>query len=86
VRGDSMIDDGILDGDFAIIQSGSTVADGAIGAAVVDGEATLKHVHIYPDRVELVPANSAYKTQVYSRANASSVEIIGSLSFVIRTF
>lgn len=86
VRGDSMIDDGILDGDYAIIQADAKVPDGGIGAVVVDGDATLKHIHTYKDRLELVPANPAYKPQIITKTSASTVQVVGPLCFVFRSF
>jgi repressor LexA len=85
VRGDSMIDDGILDGDFAIIQHGGTVRDNQVAAVVVDGEATLKRVRFYDDRIELIPANPKYQPLVVHKALAASVEVVGPLAFVYRT-
>ena len=85
VRGDSMIDDGILDGDFAIIQHGGTVRDNQVAAVVVDGEATLKRVRFYEDRIELIPANPKYQPLVVHKALAASVEVVGPLMFVYRT-
>jgi repressor LexA len=86
VRGDSMIDDGILDGDYAVIQADAKVPDGGIGAVVVDGDATLKHVHVHKDRIELVPANAKYKPLVISKASAATVQVVGPLCFVFRSF
>ncbi len=63
VRGTSMIDDGILDGDYVLITPGSTVANGAIGVAIDNtanggrGAATLKRVFRRSDGVQLQPAN-----------------------------
>ena len=85
VRGDSMIDDGILDGDYAVIQHGGQVTDNQVAAVVVDGEATLKRVHFYDDRIELIPANPKYRPLVVHKALSASVEIVGPLSFVYRT-
>ncbi len=85
VRGDSMIDDGILDGDYAVIQHGGKVADNQVAAVVIDGEATLKRVRYYDDRIELVPANPKYKPLVVHKALAASVQIVGPLAFVYRT-
>src|ERR1043165_7692339 len=85
VRGDSMIDDGILDGDYAVIQHGAPVADNQVAAVVVDGEATLKRVRFYDDRIELIPANPAYKPLVVHKALSASVEIVGPLASVYRT-
>jgi repressor LexA len=64
VRGTSMIEDGILDGDYVLITPGSTVANGAIGVAIHNtanggrGAATLKRVFIQSDGVQLQPANA----------------------------
>jgi repressor LexA len=87
VRGDSMIDAGILDGDFAIIQKGQPVPDGAIGAVLVGEEATLKRVRVFSDRMELIAENRNYPPRVISKAHAESegVEVIGPLVCVYRT-
>ncbi len=85
VRGDSMIDDGILDGDFAVIQEGTRVADNQVAAVIVDGEATLKRVRYYADRIELVPANPKYRPLIIHKALAASVQIVGPLCFVYRS-
>jgi repressor LexA len=64
VRGTSMIDDGILDGDYVLITPGLTVANGAIGVAIHNtanggrGAATLKRIFIRSDAVQLQPANT----------------------------
>jgi repressor LexA len=73
VHGDSMIDDGIVDGDFVLIASSPTVAHGAIGVAMHQSangdwtEATLKHVLIHADAVHLRSANPAYPDRVIPR-------------------
>lgn len=58
VKGDSMIEAGILNQDLAIIRSCKEANKGAIIAAIVDGEATLKHFYPKGDKIELHPANS----------------------------
>lgn len=66
VRGTSMIDDGILDGDFVLVAPGSTVANGAIAVAIENrangghGAATLKRVFVLSDGVRLQPANATF--------------------------
>jgi SOS-response transcriptional repressor LexA/transcriptional regulator with XRE-family HTH domain len=60
VKGDSMIDAGINDGDRVIIKSGHRFRDGDVIAAVVDGELTLKGVWKRDGKIYLVPANSKY--------------------------
>jgi repressor LexA len=58
VQGDSLIEDGILDGDLALIRPQARVEDGDIAVALLpDGTATLKHVYFEKDGVLLQPAN-----------------------------
>ncbi|MGI9860289.1 transcriptional repressor LexA [Moorella naiadis] len=58
VRGDSMIEAGILDGDFLIVRPQDTAENGDIVAALLGDEATVKYFYRHPDHIELVPANS----------------------------
>lgn len=58
VRGDSMIDDGILDGDLVIIAQRERAENGEMVVANVNGEVTLKRIYREGDRVRLQPANS----------------------------
>ncbi len=59
VRGESMIDDGIHDGDLVIVQSTANAADGDMVVAMVDGEVTLKRLFRQaPGTIRLQPANS----------------------------
>src|SRR3990172_12738100 len=58
VRGESMIEDQIADGDFVIVRKQSTARDGQIVVALLnDGEATLKRFYREPNRIRLEPAN-----------------------------
>lgn len=62
VRGDSMIEDGILDGDCVVIESRGYARNGEIVVALIDGmDATLKRIYQRPDEVVLAPANAAMK-------------------------
>lgn len=62
VRGDSMIDDRICDGDYVVIEKRDTARDGETVVALLDnGEATLKRFYREPDGVRLQPANPAFK-------------------------
>jgi repressor LexA len=80
VKGDSMIEEHIADGDYAIIHRQPTARDGEIVAALVDGEeATLKRFYREEGRYRLEPANSSLKP-IYS----SDVQILGTLHSVIR--
>ncbi|MFA6676235.1 MAG: translesion error-prone DNA polymerase V autoproteolytic subunit [Bacteroidales bacterium] len=60
VRGVSMIDEGIDDGDLLVIDKSLEAYDGSLAVAFIDGEFTLKRVKIEKDCVWLVPANTNY--------------------------
>jgi len=60
VRGDSMIDDGIWDGDFAIVRDQPTVENGQIAVAIIEGEATVKRIRRQGSAIDLIPANDLY--------------------------
>ncbi|MFH0965986.1 MAG: transcriptional repressor LexA [Planctomycetota bacterium] len=62
VRGDSMVDAGIWDGDYVIVRRKPDFENGETGVAVVDGEATVKRIRRNDRFVELVPANQNYET------------------------
>jgi repressor LexA len=80
VRGESMIDAGILDGDFVVIRRQSSCADGEIVAALVDGEeATVKHLRHEGARVRLDPANEALRPFY-----PEHVEVLGKVVGVFR--
>jgi repressor LexA len=62
VKGDSMIEDGILDGDCVIIESRGYARNGEIVVALIDGmDATLKRIYQRPNEVVLAPANASMK-------------------------
>jgi repressor LexA len=66
VKGDSMIDAGIFDGDTVIIRKGDTAHNGDIVVALVDDEeATLKRLRRKGDSVALEAANTAYETRIF---------------------
>jgi repressor LexA len=80
VRGDSMVDAHIMDGDLVVIREQQTAHDGDIVVAQVDENAvTLKRFFKERDRVRLQPANDQYEPQFYD-----SVRIQGKLVGVIR--
>lgn len=84
VSGDSMIEAGILDGDFALIRRTQTARDGEIVVALVRGEeATLKYLHRDGGRIRLDPANSAYDPQIYG---PNEVEVQGKLAGLLRRY
>lgn len=61
VEGDSMKDEGIVEGDILVVDKSIEPYDGCLAVAVVDGEFTLKRVRMEPDKILLVPANPKYK-------------------------
>jgi repressor LexA len=82
VRGDSMIDDQIANGDYVIIRKQSTCRNGEIVVALIEGqETTLKRFYKEKKRIKLQPANSSMKP-IYS----SDVEILGIVVGIVRRF
>jgi repressor LexA len=84
VSGDSMVEEGILDGDFALIRKVDTARDGEIVVALIDDEeATLKTYRRDGATIRLDPANSRYEPQSYDE---SRVRIQGRLTGLIRRY
>ena len=84
VSGDSMVDEGILDGDFALIRKADTARDGEIVVALIDNEeATLKTYRREGRMIRLDPANSRYEPQRYDETR---VTIQGRLAGLIRRY
>jgi len=85
VRGDSMIDEQIRDGDFVICEQRSTYRNGQTVVALLDnGEATLKKFYREPDgRIRLQPANDAYEP-IFSRPQ--DVTLQGVVVGVVRVY
>jgi repressor LexA len=85
IRGDSMIDRGIMDGDCVIVQPVSAIENGAIGVVMIDDEATVKKVYVRKDHIALEPANkrAGYKTR-YIKRDAGKVRIIGRVTGCFR--
>jgi repressor LexA len=61
VRGDSMRDAGILEGDYVVVSEANDADNGEIVVALIEDEATVKRFYREKDRVRLQPANKAYK-------------------------
>ena len=80
VRGDSMIEAGILDGDLVVVSQQPTADEGDIVVAMLGDEATVKYFHRHADCIELRPANAAMEP-IY----ADDVHIIGRVRGVIRS-
>ncbi|MES2001835.1 MAG: transcriptional repressor LexA [Pseudomonadota bacterium] len=84
VSGDSMVEEGILDGDFALIRKTETARDGEIVVALIDHEeATLKTFRREGSMIRLDPANRQYEPQRY---RPDQVEIQGRLAGIIRRY
>ena len=83
VRGDSMIDAGILSGDYVIVKPQDHAEAGDMIVALIDNEATVKYYRPRPDRVELVAANEKYAPIVVGEH--SGFRILGTVRGVIRT-
>lgn len=77
VKGDSMINARILDGDLVFIRRQSDVETGEIAAVMIDGEATLKRVYKINGTVILRPENPNYQEQVFSKKDMKEVVILG---------
>lgn len=87
VKGDSMIDAGIFDGDIAVLRSGPDFSDGDIAAVVVNEEATLKRVFKTKSGVRLHAENTAYPDRlVPSEQIEQSFRLAGVLVGTIRRF
>jgi repressor LexA len=84
VSGDSMIDAGIFDGDFALVRKTDVARDGEIVVALVrDEEATLKYLRREDGMVRLDPANGAYEPQIY---RPNEVKVQGKLAGLLRRY
>jgi repressor LexA len=82
VKGESMIEDAILSGDYVIIEQGKTIKNGDIVVALVDRDnVTLKRFYKEKDRVRLQPANSTMNP-IYT----TNVQVQGKVKGLIRKF
>lgn len=76
VRGDSMVEDHICDGDYVVCQRRNAARDGeTVVALLPDGEATLKRIYREPGRVRLQPANANYEPIYTQNVNIQGVVI-----------
>jgi len=81
VVGDSMADEGIMDGDYVVVRPGSAIENGQIGVVLLDDEAAIKRIYIQRDRIALKSANKArgYRTRYIKRGD-KDVRIIGKVT------
>ena len=84
VRGESMIEAGIHDGDYVIIERGDTAHNGDIVVALVDNyEVTLKRLRKRSGTVALEPANARYETRIFG---PDRVKVQGRLAGLVRRY
>ena len=81
VRGQSMVNAGILEGDLAVIEQASTAVDGQIIVAVIDDAITLKRYYKEAGRIRLQPENPSFQP-IY----CDDLRIVGILSNIVRTY
>ncbi len=84
VQGDSMIDEGIRDGDYVIVEKRRKARNGETVVALIDGDqATLKTFQLRGDQVRLLPANPAMKPMLFP---ADRVQVSGVVTGVLRRY
>lgn len=84
VRGDSMIEDGIHDGDYIFVRKQSLAERGEIVVVMVEGEATCKRYFPEGTRIRLQPANAAMEPIFLERNEFRSIDILGKVVGVYR--
>jgi repressor LexA len=80
IKGDSMKDAGILEGDFVVVRPADDASNGEIVVAMLDDEATVKRFYREKDRIRLEPANKAYKP-----IRTREAELLGKVVGVFRS-
>ena len=81
VRGDSMVNAGILDGDLVLVRPQQEAPNGSIVVAMLEGEATVKRFERSDGHVKLIAENPAYQPIV-----SNNVSLVGVVRGVIRLF
>src|SRR5689334_9387801 len=84
VHGESMIDDGIFDGDYIFVRKQSSAEPGEIVVVIIEGEATCKRFYPEGDRVRLQPANDTMEPIYVRRSDFRAVDILGKVVGVYR--
>ena len=84
IKGLSMIEKGIFDGDIAVIKKTNSVQNGSIAAVLTfNNEVTLKTVKVQNNKIHLIPANKNYEKKIF---DLKDVQIQGTLSGLIRKY
>ncbi len=86
VKGDSMIEDGILDGDYVIVRRQQTAENGDIVCALIGSETTLKRFYKKGKAITLRPANNNYSPIVISQEEPGAFRILGKAIGLTRKF
>ena len=84
IKGESMIDDGIYDGDYIFVRKQSTAENGEVVVVMIEGEATCKRIYHEVDRVRLQPANDTMSPIYVHRSEFRSIDILGKVVGVYR--
>ena len=84
IVGESMIEDGIFDGDYVFVKKTPAAKTGEIVVAMIEGEATVKRYYPEGDRIRFQPANQNMQPIIVRRADFKSVDIIGVVVGVYR--
>ena len=82
VAGDSMVDADLCEGDLLVVDKSIDPKDGCIAVCVLDGEFTVKQLRIFPDHVELHPANDAYSPILVEESDR--FRVWGVVTYVIK--
>lgn len=84
VKGDSMIEDGIFDGDYLFVQKTATASPGEIVVALIEDEATVKRFYPEQGRVRFQPANASMQPIYVNGADFRSTMILGTVAGIYR--
>jgi len=84
IVGESMIDDGIFDGDYVFVKKTASARSGEIVVAMIEGEATVKRYFPEGDRIRFQPANSNMLPIIVRKIDFKQVDIIGIVVGVYR--
>ena len=86
VRGESMVEESILDGDYALVKPQPVAENGDTVVAMLDGEATLKRFYKEGNRIILKPANKNMEPIVIEGREVAEFKIVGKVVAVLRFF
>lgn len=84
IVGESMIEDGIFDGDYVFVKKTPSARIGDIVVAMIEGEATVKRYYPEGERIRFQPANAAMEPIIVRKSDFKSVDIIGIVVGVYR--